>query len=62
MEKYKNSDIQPELGDIVLLNGTEVTVANIRLNTGTCVTDCACDGKLCLDTPSEFEFVRRKAN
>ena len=63
MEKYKDSDIQPELGDIVLMNGhQEVTVAHIRLNTDTCMTNCAWDGKLCLDTPSTFEFVRRKAN
>ena len=60
MGTYKDSNIEPELGDIVLLNGSEVEVANIRLDTSTMITNCAWEGKLCLDSPSEFEFVRRK--
>lgn len=60
METYKDSNIEPEIGDVVLMLGVEVTVTTVRLDRSTMITDCSSDGKLCLDTPSDFQFIRRK--
>ena len=60
METYKDSNITPKIGDVIEMNGAEVEVEYIRLDTTTMFTDCSFDGKLCLDTPSNFKFIRRK--
>ena len=56
---YRNVKLKPMVGDVVLQGSHEVAVKEVRMNPKLGFSNCSFGGKLILDTPWSFDFVRR---
>ncbi|MEZ8662317.1 hypothetical protein AB6D63_02660 [Vibrio splendidus] len=64
--KYKNSDVNPQEGDLVYFSGREILVSEVDYNLGCNLllniegTDGELSEKLIISKPDSIVFIRRK--
>ena len=61
MSRYRNVNIKPMEGDVVMQSGREVVVREVRMNPKLGFSNCSFGNELILDSPWQFDFVRRGA-